>query len=237
MTQVDAVKGKINYVTGGWKDYFALRTKNTELETKNLELLEENIYLKELVYSNSELNINDTILQDYRYIPAKVVENTLNKSDNKLILNVGANQGVTKNMGVISLNGVVGIVDRVHNNFCTVTSLLNTTKNINGKLKKSGVYGPLVWDKRDIRYTEMIDIPQHVNIEAGDTIVTSGHSLTFPEGIIIGTVDTFIIDKGTSYKVRIKLSNDFQSLYRVYVIGALNKNGLDSLKIEDKFKY
>jgi rod shape-determining protein MreC len=231
------MKGSIKKVVDTWKDYFYLQTKNTELLNVNIALLDENIYLRNrLNYDMLEKDSLNLPLNKFRYIPAVVIENTLNKNNNHLILNAGRLQGVDKDMGVMSLNGVVGIVDRVTDNFCTVTSLLNTARSVNGKLTSTGLYGPIVWDRKDIRYVEMIDIPQHNIITLGDPVVTSGHSLTFPEGILIGTVESYQLDKGVSYKVKIRLNNNFQSIYNVYVISADNKSELDSLKRETKFR-
>jgi rod shape-determining protein MreC len=237
LAKIDAVKGQINQVTGVWKDYFGLKATNRKLMEANLLLLTENIYFKhKLEYSMHQYDSSKLIMQDFKCISANVVENTPNRNDNRLILNAGRKNGIEKDMGVISANGVIGIVDRVADNFCTVTSLLNTSRNVSGKLCRTGIYGPVVWDKKDIRHVEIIDIPQHIAIYKGDTVVTSGHSLTFPEGILIGTVESYQLDRGVSYKVRIKLSNDFQSLYSVYVISANRKQELDSLKQEIKFK-
>jgi rod shape-determining protein MreC len=237
MAKIDAAKGSINKITGVWKDYFGLKSKNRELLELNLSLLDENIYLKnQLSYSLIQYDSSNLILDDFECIPANIVENTPNRNNNRLILNVGKENGIEIDMGVISLKGVIGTVDRVADHFCTVTSLLNTSRNVSGKLMRTGIYGPIVWDKKDIRHVEMIDIPQHIVIEKGDTVVTSGHSLTFPEGILIGTVESYQLNKGVSYKVRIKLSNDFQSIYNVYVISAKRKPELDSLKKEIKFR-
>jgi rod shape-determining protein MreC len=237
MAKIDAVKGNINKVTGVWKEYFGLKLKNRELLDLNLSLLNENIYLKnQLSYNLRQYDSSNLILDDFECIPANIVENTPNRNNNRLILNIGKENGVEIDMGVISLNGVIGIVDRVADHFCTVISLLNTSRNVSGKLMRTGIYGPIVWDKKDIRHVEMIDIPQHIAIKEGDTVVTSGHSLTFPEGLLIGTVESYQLNKGVSYKVRIKLSNDFQSIHNVYVISAKRKPELDSLKREVKFR-
>jgi rod shape-determining protein MreC len=227
LSQIDAVKGSTKKIVDGWKDYFELRTKNLDLLSRNLALLDENTYLK-IQLDLVEHDNDNPVLKKFDYITANVIDNTLNKKDNKLILDVGKTHGIRRDMGVISENGIVGIVDRVTDEYCTVTSLLNTSRNVNGKLKKTGLYGPLVWDGKNIRFIDMIDIPQHIAIAKGDSVVTSGHSLTFPEGILIGTVDTFQIDKGASYKIRIKLNNDFQALYHVYLINYENKHELDS---------
>jgi rod shape-determining protein MreC len=237
MAKIDAVKSEIKQITDTWQDYFGLHSKNRKLLESNLLLLDENIYLRNrltsVLHQEDSSNIVST---DFECIPASVVENTPNRNDNRLILNVGTKHGVERDMGVITPDGVVGIVDRVAGNFCTVTSLLNTSRNVSGKLKRTGIYGPIVWDRKDIRHVELIDIPQHIVIEKGDSVVTSGHSLTFPEGIFIGTVESFQLSKGVSYKVRINLSNDFQSIYNVYVISAKHKPELDSLKREIKFR-
>jgi rod shape-determining protein MreC len=236
LAHTDAIRGSVRKTLTSWQDYVNLKSKNYDLLNTNIALLNDNLYLKTMLeFLEDKKGDNVHILQKRSYIPAKVVENTLNRNDNRLILNAGTNHGIVKDMGVISLDGIVGIVDRVTDNFCTVTSLLNTTKNINGKFTKTGMYGPLVWDMRDIRYIDMVDIPQHIKIQKGDTVVTSGHSLTFPEGIMIGTVDSYISIKGVSYKVRIKLHNDFQSLCNVYVIRSENKEELESFKEEVKF--
>jgi rod shape-determining protein MreC len=237
IAQIDAVKGNIRQVTEIWKNYFGLKSKNRELLDLNLSLLNENIYLKnQLSYSLYQYDNNNPVLNDFECIPANIVENTPNRNNNRLILNVGKKDGIKIDMGVISLNGVIGIVDRVADHFCTVISLLNTSRNVSGKLMKTGIYGPIVWDIKDIRHVEMVDIPQHIAVEKGDTVVTSGHSLTFPEGILIGTVESYQLNKGVSYKIRIKLSNDFQSIHNVYVIRAKQKPELDSLKREIKFR-
>jgi rod shape-determining protein MreC len=237
LAKIDAIRGNVKKVVDVWKNYFDLQSRNEELLNFNLSLLDENIYLKyQLDYNLHKYDSSNRVLRNFKCIPANVVENTLYKNDNKLILNAGKNAGITKDMGVISLNGVVGIVDRVTDNFCTVTSLLNTSRSVNGKLKKTGIYGPIVWNRKDIRFVEMIDIPQHNIIHIGDTVTTSGHSLTFPEGILIGTVESYQLDKGVSYKIKIKLNNNFQSIYNVYVINIEKKQELDSLKREIKFR-
>jgi rod shape-determining protein MreC len=237
LAKVDAAKGSVKNVVDKWKDYFSLQERNRELLDFNLTLLNENIYLRnQLDYNMYNYDSSKHAVKRFRGISANVIENTLNKNDNTLILDAGRNDGISKDMGVISLNGVVGIVDRVADNFCTVTSLLNTSRNVNGKIKSTGIYGPVVWDRKDIRYVEMIDIPQHNVIHKGDTVVTSGHSLTFPEGILIGTVESYQLDKGVSYKIKIKLNNNFQGLYNVYIVFSEEKSELDSLKREINFR-
>jgi rod shape-determining protein MreC len=229
MARIDAAKGVVQGRISALRSYFFLESVNDELAEANRNLMSEITRLKELP-AVRESEFNDSVPRGFDYIRARVVENTLNRKHNKIILDAGKNQGVVRDMGVISSDGVVGTVDRVHQNFSTVTSLLNPTREINGKIKRTGSYGPLSWSGKDIRHTDMSGVPQHIVLEKGDSVVTSGHSLAFPEGIFIGTVDTFFVDKGATYKIRIRLNNDFRGLYHVYVITNFYKQEFDSIK-------
>jgi rod shape-determining protein MreC len=227
--KVESLKGNVYSAMTGIQNYLYLKKYNSMLIENNMELISENISLHCLIDRRDNDSL-DSSTHRYEYIPARIVENTLNRKHNRLMLDAGKKQGADKDMGVISADGVVGIIDRAGDNFCTVVSLLNPDKEISAKLKRSGMYGPLVWDGQSINYTELVDIPPHADVVTGDSIVTSGHSLTFPEGIFIGTVDTFHIDKGTSIKIRVKLNNNFKSLHSVYIIKDFLKPEFDSIK-------
>ncbi|MDR2424872.1 MAG: rod shape-determining protein MreC [Prevotellaceae bacterium] len=226
---VETVKGGMKSIVASVENYILLRSRNREISQNNLDLIAENIELKYLLslYEN-DIQVKNPSVAKYEYVHAHVIDNVLNRKHNTLMLDVGENHGVYRDMGVISSDGIVGIVDRTSSNFCTVISLLNPAKEISAKHGKSGIYGPLVWDGADIRYTDLIDIPSHIAIEQGDSIVTSGYSMIFPEGIFIGTVENYSV-KNAGYKIKVKLNNNFKSLYNVYVIKTFYKQEFDSL--------
>lgn len=230
MKGVETVRGSMKSVVATIENYVFLRSRNQEISHNNLDLISENIELKYLL-SMYESNMQTINQYDgkHEYVHAHVIDNVLNLKHNILMLDVGEKHGVYRDMGVISSDGVVGIVDRTSANFCTVISLLNPSKEISAKHGKSGIYGPLVWDGADIHYTDLIDIPSHIAIAQGDSIVTSGYSMIFPEGIFIGTVDSYST-RNAGYKIRVKLNNNFKSLYNVYVIRNFYKQEFDSLK-------
>jgi rod shape-determining protein MreC len=140
------------------------------------------------------------------------------------MLNKGRSHGIDKDMGVITANGIVGTVVDVSENFSRVMSILHENNKINARIKKNNHIGNVEWGGNYYTQGLLTDIPTHVNLYSGDTIITSGNSFIFPEGILVGTVDKHIIDKGDKFnKARINFSVDYNNLYFVYVIVNLMK--------------
>lgn len=198
-----------------------------DLNETNLTLAHENAALRALLKSSNYDNemisrtIRDTLLEpQYSYTEARVINNSINQKNNYLTVNRGSRHGIKKGMGVISSNGVVGIVLNVSPNFSTVQSLLHSDTRVSASLSKSEAFGSLVWGQNavDPQYAVLRDIPNHVEVEKGERVVTSGYSL-FPPGIIIGQVEETGITSGSSFlDIKIKLNNDFSTLRYVYIV-------------------
>ncbi|PCH66374.1 MAG: rod shape-determining protein MreC [Bacteroidetes bacterium] len=192
----------------------------------NDQLLQENAILRTLVkksfyYNHVEgITIEDSTREQlYRYIAAKVINNSTNKRNNYLTLNRGSIHGIEKNMGVISSNGIVGIVKDVSEHFSTVLSLLHKDAKISSKLDKDNYPGETTWDGSLPTQAELSKIPNHIKLNKGDHVVTTGFSSIFPEGISIGTVDAFHLIQGeSSYSITLNLSTNFRTLDYVYLI-------------------
>ena len=207
----------------GWSSvlqYFRLNAINRELS-------DENARLKGMLSKIQEFR-NDTTLvfvdpldsfSVYRYIPARVINNSTNKSHNYITLNRGHKHGVKPDQGIITASGVVGVVTDVSESFAVGLSLLNQRWSISARLKSSGFYGSLSWDGNDYRFAMLSEIPFHVQLAPGDTVVTSGFSRIFPEGIMIGTIQSFEQPPGGNYyTIKVKLSTNFKTLSFVEVI-------------------
>jgi rod shape-determining protein MreC len=68
-------------------------------------------------------------------------------------------------------------------------------------------------------------------LNRGDTIITSGNSLIFPEGILLGTIDEYMSDQNELFNsARLRFETDFNSLYYVYIVENLNNEELLELK-------
>lgn len=170
--------------------------------------------------------IIDTIyLQEYEYIPARVVGNSIILWDNHLTINKGTKHGIRKGMGLITERGVVGIVSNVTENFAQCVSILNGKVRISATHKKSGQFGTLLWKGEDPRKITLKDVPKYAEIEKGDSIVTNRFSSIFPDGIPVGTIDTFWVERGTNfYNIELSMTEDLSKIRYVYVINYLLKN-------------
>lgn len=206
------------------QEYFNLRRVNDSLQLENARLRTQqlNSYYKNNV---SLTTINDTVYkQQYRYIAAQVVNNSVIKRNNFITLNRGHDHGIRRDMGVISESGVVGIVMNVSSRYCTVLSLLNSHCNISAKLQKNGAFGAVRWDGGDPRIARLLDVNKHVPVKEGDLVVTSNFSTIFPEGLPIGKVREQSLDAGDNFHtIRIDLFTDFSTVSTVYVIENLLK--------------
>jgi rod shape-determining protein MreC len=213
------------------EQYFYLKNENENLAKENAELRSQILSSFDMTV-NKEYTVNDTTYhQKYVYTSAKVVNISTNRRNNYLTLNKGYKHGIQNNMAVITSTGVVGQVKDVSENFCTVMSLLHSKTTINSKIKKDGSYGPLTWDGSDFQYATLNDIPTHVRLAKGDTIVTSAYSRTFPENILVGTVDSYEREAGKYfYTIKVKLSTDFKKLTYVYIVKNIHKDEQEELE-------
>jgi rod shape-determining protein MreC len=217
----------------GVEDYFYLKDVNEMLAKENAELRSRLIESYSVVI-NDWRAVSDTVLrQKYTYTSAKVVNNSTNRRNNFLTLDKGSKQGITKDMAVITNAGIVGQIKDVSENFCTVKSMLHSQSIVSAKIKKDGSYGPLTWDGEDFEYVTLRDIPTHVRLKPGDTIVTSPYSITFPENIRIGTAVSWERKSGEYfYTVKVRLLTDFKKLTHVYIVD--NKLKKEQQELEKK---
>lgn len=222
---------KILKTSADVEEYFYLKSENEKLARENAELRSRSLVSFSKVVDDKYL-VKDTVFrQKYTYTSCKVVNNSTNRRNNFLTLDKGAKHGVRNNMAVITSTGVVGQIKDVSENFCTVMSLLNSKTTISSKIKKDGSYGPLTWDGEDFRYATLHDIPTHVRLVKGDTIVTSAYSRTFPENIMVGTVESFERKAGEYfYTVVVKLSTEFKKVSHVYIVTNMLKEEQEDLE-------
>ena len=218
---VASILEAVNYV----KEYINLKENNASLarENSNLKSL-----LPGTWYENNALRtmVNDTTRsQQYSYITARVVNNSINRRSNYLTLDKGSLQGVQKDMGVISSAGVVGIVKDVSRHYCTVMSVLHKNTRISTRFKKNNYFGSLVWEGSDSREATLLEIAKHVKFQIGDTLITTVYSSIFPEGVMVGVVKSSELKPGDNfYKITVTLSTNFGNLSHVYIVDNLLKN-------------
>ena len=223
--------GSVLDISSSISDYFSLREKNRMLSEDNANLhsnLPGSFYMAD---SNS-FYFHDTIFQmEYKYISAKVISNSTNKRNNFLMLGKGKEQGIENHMGVIIGNRIVGQVVSVSEHFSWVMSVLNKDSKISGKFKKNNQLVNIEWNGNSYRIGDVKEIPKHVVIQKGDTIITSGNSDIFPEGLLIGTIDEFTVAQDENFNhARLLFSTDFNSLSFVEVIIDLMRKEKEELR-------
>ncbi len=233
-----AFSNSANFLSGGIhkrvnriKEYGDLRKHNDQLLQENAHL--KNILAQELRTSDSSLiQVIDTIkyFQKYRYTTAKVIENQYQKKYNYLTIDKGIRHGLTSEMGVANSKGIIGITTNLSNGYTTVLSILNENAKINVKLSKSPHFGTLEWNGQNYNVLQLTDLPIQANIKVGDTLITGGRSVIFPEGIPVGTVRNFKVQNNDYSSIDIKLFNDMSAIGPVYIISNIDKKEIEQLQ-------
>jgi len=219
----NVVVGFINTKISNFTDYLSLKDQNKAL-------LKENAILKHLASKkfsiDSSIRIVDSLNKTaYVYTPAFVINNSVFKNQNYITINKGSIDGITADMSVISPSGAVGIITKVSRHFSVAISILNTKLGLSGKLSNKDYFGSVRWDGADYRYTFINEIPNHVKLHLGDSVVTSGYSALFPPDIPIGNVVAFKT-KGDNnfFLIKLKLCVDFKKLRQVYIVKSIFRN-------------
>lgn len=217
------------------RSFFNLAKENNRLRQENADLksiLRSSYYVDTI----TAVTISDSIYkQRYNYIPAMVINNSIDRRFNYLTLNRGSIHGVTKHQGVICDQGIVGIVIHVSDHYCTVMSLLNRKMNVSPKIDSSNYFGTLRWDAADIRYAQLTEINRFAEVSIGQKVYTSGFSANFPENVMIGTISSAEIREGGNfYDIEVELSTNFANLTSVYIVQNLFKEELEKLNSERK---
>ncbi|MCC6182759.1 MAG: rod shape-determining protein MreC [Bacteroidia bacterium] len=217
------------------KEYLLLKEENERLAQMNTFLLNR-IKLGYGAVPLKNYTVKDTLYRkEYEFMNGKVINSSVNRRNNYLTLNIGGNQGIDKDMGVITSNGIIGVIKDVSPNFSSAMSILHKDVRINCQLKKDGTYGPLMWDGLDYQYMILTDIPTHCKLKTGDTVITSSLSGIFPEGIIVGFVESYEQRTNESfYTVKVKLSADLKKVNHVSIIKYQYKTERDTLETKSQ---
>lgn len=229
ISSANLFSGRVYSIKNNITSYFNLRDENNLLLEENARL---RMQLGSYSIESTNKNIDTTVtLSKFQYVTAKVINNSYSKSKNFLTINKGSQKNIAIDMGVISSRGLIGIIKNISANYATVQSILNISSQINTKLKNSNHFGSLVWNTENPNRVQLIDIPRFATFKVGDTIITGGKSTIFPEGILVGTINDYLLNEDeNSYTLNIKLFNDMTSLNHVYIIN--NKDAKEIKKLE-----
>ncbi len=237
LSSANVVTSSVYNAFGSVSSYLNLRDINEDLQERNALLEMEVTNLRNQVY-DLRLQLEDSAIvsngeQQFDFILAHVISNSISQANNYITINRGSEEGIQPEMGVVDQNGVVGMVNVVGKHSARIISLLNPNLRLSCKLKNSEYFGSMVWDGKSPEYAVLQELPKHVVYHKGDTIVTSGYSAVFPEGIIVGVVagnDNGLNDNFIS--LRIKLTTNFSQLSTVRALKNTKHDELEALENE-----
>ena len=209
--------------------FFDLRESNDELKNENAELLKDVLTL-----TQKKSGSTDTITFDYEVIPAKVINNSIMSMRNYITIDKGRDDGISLSMGVITTDGVVGIVKKVGSKYSTILSMLNVETRVSASIKKDNFFGTASWDGTIYNELSLSDVPIHAQISIGDSIITNGYSTIFPKGIDVGVVKSYTVNKnGAFYDLIVTPSVDFTNLDHVYLLKGTFEEELISIQSDE----
>lgn len=220
----NAISGKLFKTKSNFTNYFSLKEENQLMMEHNAMLMSK------LYHNNDTSSLKDSIYLDYRFIPAKVINNSIHHVNNFLLIDKGRKDGIKKDMGVICENGIVGKVANVSDNYASVISMLHPYSVVSARFTNNQHLANVSWEDRDYRFGMVKDIPLHLSPNKGDTLVTSGFSNIYPADIMIGTIEEMINTKSKDFNTaKIRFSTNFSTLRHVFIIQNLHQTEIDSL--------
>ncbi len=228
MNSVRYLQAMCEEQVNSWEQYFSLKNMNADLAEENNRLRKILSYYQS-VDTTKSFTEKLPLYPDYEYTLATVIDNSVNRQHNYITLNVGKNHQIEPDMGVMVDNGVVGIITSVTGRYALVKSFLNTDWKVSARLLRSGAFGPLHWDGKIYTEALLSEIPQHIDVQVGDTVVTSGYSSIFPPDIPIGIVKSFQVKRGNFYEIKVALLTDYKRLRYVTVARFTQRDEINQL--------
>jgi rod shape-determining protein MreC len=224
LSSANRMVGNVYDYTNKWMRYWNLAAVNDSLAKENARL---KMRLPSSQFSNAvdSATVKDQLFQQqYKYTEAVVINNVTNRRNNYFTINKGEKHGIRTHTGVLNASGegVVGIILSVSQHYATAMSVLHEDTRISAKVKRSGYFGVVTWNGNDPGKMTLEAIPKHTKLINGDTIITSGFSSIFPEGVVIGIVENFKVEPGSNfYNAQVALAADLNKIQYVYVVDDL----------------
>ena len=135
---------------------------NSALNEENVALRNELEQLKSSIELLNRVTLNTAFGESqFKYYSAKIIKNSISRYRNYLTIDIGDDNMVSTDMGVINEKGIVGVVDEVSAQYATIASVAHADVQINAKLKNSDHFGFLSWDGADYTLFDLFDVPKN----------------------------------------------------------------------------
>lgn len=225
----NAVSGRVQAVRHEVRSYFGLRADNARLAEENARLREQvrTVHIQEVPYMAPDTIIDrpaiDTVVVDsghtYRYLPGLVIDKTIYQPKNRFVVDRGTDDGVQAGMGVIGSRGIVGLVVDAGRDYASIMPMIHVQFRNSVLLQRTGFTGNIEWGGQHPDRMDLMNVPVHVDVRPGDTVVTSGYSRVFPRDLPVGTVVDFEEVPGSGfYRIVVEPFTEFQRISYVYFV-------------------
>lgn len=211
--------------------YLYLDEENEKLQAQNVAL-ERKIADNYFSIDTNTAIINDTLRRlSFERIPATVINSSHTHTNNYFTINAGTDKGIERRMGVVSSDGIVGIVYDVSENFAIVKSILTKDINISAFISKSNAHGLIKYEGNDPRRIKLTGFSNDIEVEIGSKVLARGSGGYFPPGEPIGVVEELVpIEGQPRWDIIVKLNQDMRKLRYVYIIKNIHKLELEAIE-------
>lgn len=198
--------------------------QNKMLRSEVEQLRQRDVNVNEIMAENTRLtnilNYKNAVKQ-FDTAVAKIISYDSSNLTNSITINLGAKDGMQKNMPVITPQGLVGTIVAVYEHSAKVQLILDPRSAVGAIIQRpeSRVIGIMQGSVGVQTLAKMLNIPRDADVVVGDNVLTSGYGGLYPKGIVIGEVVEVTNEAGGLLKyATVKTAVDFYRIEEVLVI-------------------
>ncbi len=217
---VDAVSGALMSVLSQPLRIGRIFTRSRGPSARVMELELEVARLREAERENARLRgiLGYEPPPGHRTVSARVEGLDLDPLRGIAWIGGGTGKGLTAGEAVMTVDGLVGVIDRTGSRRSRVRLLRNEDTPVSVRDTRSRLLGIVEWDPGEGRL-QVTNVPLHADMAAGDTLISSGLGGVFPPGLPVGTVVRVAESPERLLKdVTLEPFADFFTLEEVFVI-------------------
>lgn len=237
---VQSVTGAVASLNNKIKAVTTMEAENEQLKKENAELRRANIAMAEIYAENKRL----TDLLQYKerspnlhLLPAKVVGRNMGDLRDIVIIDRGSNNGLDKEMAVVTGDGIVGIIEEVYPDAAKVMLITSSRCKIGARILRadSRAVGVISGRSMENMPLEMEHLPREADVKKGDIVITSGFSGRHPAGLVIGVVTATNLEAaGLLQTAEVVPSVDSSKIEEVFVVTGYSNPALDISKLNSR---
>lgn len=215
------------------QNFMSLPDQNRELTERVAQLEEElerrDALIDSLATDTDHRPFHDSVEVKFRYHPARVMSMTTNRQRNYIVLDKGANDGIAKDMGVITPNKeLVGTVVECSERYSVVMPLLNTRFKIGGRVVDTEYVCSIYWDGESEYEITAIELSKYAEPSVGMAINVESERM--PRDIIIGTITEYEMNNTKSaYSVVLDITANMQNLSNLLIVENIHQGEINAM--------